>query len=172
VLVKRVNIAAVIGLAMLSATGCGIVGNVGTDVSGPELSTSSSANPQRGSACLTTPMTGDSTVMVDWVDLVQLHGIRYISGLDGNVPAVASDQLGAAVGRVECQLSVLKFQADPGPAVDGDAAFMEIGTEVHAIRGYEPSCRVAARIGGVNRVYLAHTDVDGVSKAVPCAKAP
>ncbi|MEP6651030.1 MAG: hypothetical protein ABJA74_14155 [Lapillicoccus sp.] len=48
--------------------------------------------------------------MVDWVDFVQLHGMHYIAGLDENVPAVASDQLGAVVGRVECQLSVLKFQ--------------------------------------------------------------
>ena len=110
--------------------------------------------------------------MVDWVDFVQLHGIQYVAGLDRNVAAVASDQLGSAVGRVECQLSVLKFQAEPGPAVDGDAAFLDVGTEVRAIRGYEPSCRVAARIDGINRVYLAHVDVDGVSKAVPCAKAP
>ncbi len=169
---KRANIAAAIGLVMLSTTGCGTVRDDGTDVSGPQSSTRSSVDPQRGSACLSTPRTGDATVMVDWVDFVQLHGIQYIAGLDGDVPAVASDQLGAAVGRVECQLSVLKFQAAPGPTVDGDAAFIEIGTEVHAIRGYEPSCRVAARIGGVNRVYLAHADVDGVSKAVPCAKAP
>lgn len=169
---KRANIAAVIGLAMLSATSCGTVGNSGTDVSPSEPPTASSAHPQPGSACLTTPRTGDSTVMVDWVDLVQLHGTQYISGLDGKVPAVASDQLGMVVGRVECQLSVLTFQAQPGPVVDGDAAFLEIGTELHAIRGYQPSCRVAATISGVNRVYLAHADVQGVSKAVPCAKEP
>lgn len=110
--------------------------------------------------------------MVDWVDLVQLHGVQYISGLDGTISAVASNQLGPVVGRVQCQLSVLKFQAEPGQAVNGDAAFIEIGAEVHAIRGYEPSCRVAASVEGVNRVYLAHADVDGVSKLVPCAKAP
>ena len=110
--------------------------------------------------------------MVDWVDFVQLHGIQYIADLGGSGPSVASDQLGSAVGRVECQLSVLKFQAQPGPAVDGDAAFLAVGTEVHAIRGYEPSCRVAARIDGINRVYLAHVDAAGVSTAVPCPKAP
>jgi hypothetical protein len=170
--VRRANIAAIIVLAMLSTAGCGSSGNAGTDGSGPAPSTSSSAKPQRGSACLTTPMTGDSTVMVDWVDFVQLHGVQYVAGLDGNVPAVASDQLGSAVGRVECRLSVLKFQAQPGPAVDGDAAFLDVGTAVRAIRGYEPTCRVAAQIDGINRVYLAHADVDGVSKAVPCAKAP
>ncbi len=110
-------------------------------------------------------------VMVDWVDLLQLNAVQYISGLEGTVPAVASTQLGPVVGRVQCQLSELKFRTESGPAVDGDAAFIPIGTDVHAIRGYQPSCRVAARVGGVNRVYLAHADVNGVSKPVPCAKA-
>jgi hypothetical protein len=48
--------------------------------------------------------------------------------------------------------------------------FLPIGTEVHAIDDFEPSCRVAARIDGANRVFLTHHNVDG-SKAVPCAKA-
>jgi hypothetical protein len=39
--------------------------------------------------------------------------------------------------------------------VDGDAAFLDVGTQVRAIRGHAPSRRVAAQIGGVNRVYLA-----------------
>lgn len=167
---KRVGIGAVIGLVMLSAAGCGTVGNSGTDVPGPEGSTTSSGNPQRGSACRTTPTTGDSTIMVDWVDMVQLHGVQYISDLDGTLSAVAPAQLGPVVGRVQCQLNVLKFQTEPGPPVDGDAPFLPIGTEVHAIRGYQPTCRVAAQVGGVNRVYLAHTDVAGVSKPLPCAE--
>ena len=111
-------------------------------------------------------------VMIDWVDFVQLDGRQYIAGLDGAVPSIAASQLGAVVGRVTCQLSALKFSKEPGPSVDGDAAFLAIGTEVRAIEGFEPSCRVAARIDGANRVYLAHHDVGGYSKAVPCAKAP
>ncbi len=110
--------------------------------------------------------------MVDWVDFVQLNGTQYVAGVDGKVSGVASNQLGSVVGRVECELSVLKFQAEPGPAVDGDASFVQVGTEVHAVRGYATSCRVAVRIAGVNRVYLAHADLAGVSRAVPCVKAP
>ncbi|MEO7423129.1 MAG: hypothetical protein ABIU87_12125 [Ornithinibacter sp.] len=106
------------------------------------------------------------------MDFVQLDGTQYVSGADGSVPPVATDQLGSVVGRVECQLSVLKFHAQPGPAVDGDAAFITVGTDVHAVQGYGTSCRVTAQIAGVNRVYLAHADLDGVSRAVPCAKAP
>lgn len=166
---KRAIIAAVIGLASLSTAGCG---TVGPGVSGPEPSTPRSADPQPGSACLTTSETGDSRVMVDWVDFVQVDGTQYLAGLDGMLPPVPPEQLGPVVGRVKCQLNVLKFQVEPGPAVDGDASFITAGTDVHAIRGFQPSCRVAAKVDGLNRVYLAHKDVGGVSKPVPCAKAP
>ncbi len=157
---------------MLSAAGCGSASDVATGGSEPKNSISSRPNAARGSACISTPTTGDSTVEVDWVDFVQLDGTQYVAGVDGKVPAIASDQLGSVVGHVECELSVLKFQAEPGPAVDGDAAFIKVGTEVHAVRGYRTSCRLAARIAGVNRVYLAQAYLGGVSRAVPCAKAP
>jgi len=55
--------------------------------------------------------------------------------------------------------------------VDGDAAFVDVGTEVHSVRGYGTECRVAVEVDGVNRVYLAHTEVGGVSRPVPCATA-
>ncbi len=128
---RPANIAAIIVLAVLSTAGCGSSGNAGRTAAGWRLgapraiahgdvdrhvpSTSSSGNPQRGSACLTTPTTGDSTVLVDWVDFVQLHGIQYVACLDGNARAVASDQLGSAAWSVECQLSLLKFEVEPAP---------------------------------------------------------
>ena len=171
-IMNRANIAAVLGVAMLSAAGCGSASDVATGGSEPTNSISSRPDAARGSACLSTPTTGDSIVMVDWVDFVQLDRTQYVAGVDGKVPAIASNQLGSVVGRVECELSVLKFHAEPGTAVDGDAAFLKVGTEVHAVRGYATSCRVAAQIAGVNRVYLAHADLAGVSRAVPCAKAP
>ncbi|MEO7423052.1 MAG: hypothetical protein ABIU87_11725 [Ornithinibacter sp.] len=106
------------------------------------------------------------------MDFMQLDGTQYVADLEGRVPAVPADQLGSVVGRVKCELSVLKFHAEPGPPVDGDAAFIKVGTQVHAIRGYGTSCRVAAQIAGANRVYLAHADIAGVSRPVPCARAP
>ncbi len=169
---NRANIGVVLGVAMLSAAGCGRASDVATGGDQPTGSISARPHPGRGSACLNTPTTGDSTVMVDWVDFVQLDGTQYVADLDGKVPAVASNQMGSVVGRVECELSVLKFHAEPDPAADGDAAFIPVGTKLYAVRGYGTSCRVAAQITGVNRVYLAHADLGGVSRAVPCAKAP
>lgn len=171
-IMNRASVAAVLGIAMLSAVGCGSAGGVVTGGREPTRVVSSRPDAARGSACLGTPTTGNSTVMVDWVDFVQLNGIEYVAGVDGKVADIAANQLGSVVGPVECELSVLKFHAEPGPAVDGDAAFIEVGTDVHAVRGYATACRVAVRIAGVNRVYLAHADVAEVSRAVPCAKAP
>ncbi len=170
-IMDRANIATVLGVAMLSAAGCGSGSEVVTG-GRPTHSISSHPEAAQGSACLSTPTTGSSTVMADWVDFVQLHGTQYVAGADGKVPAVPSNELGPVVGRVTCELSVLKFHTEPGPAVDGDAAFIRVDTKVYAVQGYGTACRVAAQIAGVNQVYLAHADRAGVSKPVPCAKAP
>ncbi len=111
-------------------------------------------------------------VEVDWVDFVELDGIQYLAPLEKKVPSLSPDQLGPVVGRVECEVSVLTFSKEPGPAVDGDAAFLPVGTEVHAVEGFEPTCRVAAKVDGEIRVYVALAESDHVTRAVPCAKAP
>lgn len=129
----------------------------------------SSRSSSTASACTDTQAGGTSTVMIDWIDFLRLDGIEYVADLEGRVPDVPARRLGPLVGRVECQLSVLRFSRPPGPAVDGDAAFLPVGTEVHAITGIEPRCRVAAKVDGSVRVYLAHGKVNGVSRAVPCA---
>lgn len=168
---SRANIAAIVGIALLSTSACGSTSQVtmgGRQSTGPM---SAGFQPAKGSACLNTPTTGTSSVMVDWVDFVRLHGRQYVRAPGQKVSTVGSDRLGAVIGRIECQLSTLKFHSQPGPSVDGDAAFLGAGTRVHALRGYPTSCQVVVRVGGVNRVYVAHADVSGVSKPLSCAEA-
>ena len=153
---RRATLAAWVGFALWSVAGCGAVNGVGTDVDDPSGSLGAGAQPATGSACLTTPTTGDSTVMVEWVDFVQLHGIRYVADPVGKGPEVGSDRVGRVVGRVTCELSSLEFHSPPGPSVDGDAAFLHVGTPVHALRGYPTACRVVARVAGESLVYVAH----------------
>lgn len=131
----------------------------------------SSPSSARVSECDKTSSKSNSVVMVNWVDFVQLGDLQFIAD-EGPGPSMVSSQMLAVVGRVRCQLSALKFSEDPGPSVDGDASFLTVGTEVHSVLGFEPACRVAARLRGTIRVYLAHHDVGGHSTAVPCAKAP
>jgi hypothetical protein len=168
---KPLPIVALVGLPILFIAACASPSHpVSENTYGRSVAPTHSSAPAR--ACENAPHQGNTTVMVDWVDFVQLSGIQYIAGLGAQVPSVSSTQLGAVVGRVRCQLSALKFSEERGPNQDGDAAYLTVGTEVHAIHGFGPSCRIAARIDGANRVYLAHHDVGGYSKAVPCAKSP
>jgi hypothetical protein len=170
VLVKRTGIAlAVAAVVVLSAGACTGTGGPGA---APGAGPATSAGRQPVSACSTGSTSGNETAIVDWVDFVQLKGIQYYAGYDGTLPPVPKEQLGATVGLVECRLSDLHFTGPPGTPVDGDAAFIPVGTPVRSIKGFDPACRVAVEVEGVNRLYLAHTDVQGVTKAVPCAQAP
>ena len=169
---KRLSIVAMVGLPLLFTAACASPSHLVGVANAPGSSVDPTHSSATASNCENTPRQGNVSVMVDWVDFVQLSGTQYIASRDPQVPAVSSTQLGAVVGRVRCQLSALKFSQQPGPNVDGDAAFLPIGTEMHAIDGFQPSCRVAARIDGANRVYLALHNVGGYSKAVPCGKAP
>ena len=163
---SRRPVAALACLALL-LTACGNGGAPAVTGTGVE---SLHGSPS-GSACNDTATGGAAAVMVDWIDFVRLGGIEYVADLAGSVPAVPQSGLGPIVGEVTCQLSVLKFSRPPGPAVDGDAAFLPVGTAVHAIAGIAPSCKVAAQVAGTVRVYLAHAETNGVSRPVPCATA-
>ena len=158
----------VVGVLLMGLilTACGNPGGPGSDETGGPPVTSG-GTPSGVSECNDMSTTGTSTVMVDWLDFVRLKGVEYLAGVDG-VPPVPSAAKGPVVGRVLCQLSELKFTGLPGPAVDGDAAFLAIGTELHSVRGYSTSCRITATVDGVNKVYVAHEDIGGSSKPAPC----
>lgn len=163
---SRRHVAALACLALL-LTACG---NGGAPAVTGTAVESSHGSP-RGSACRDTAAGGAAAVMVDWIDFVRLGGIEYVADLAGSVPAVPRSGLGPVVGRVTCQLSVLKFSRPPGPAVDGDAPFLPVATAVHSIAGVAPGCKVAAQVAGSVRVYLAHAETNGISRPVPCATA-
>lgn len=166
---KRADIAAAAAVAVLGALGVGGCTSAGpvTTVD-PATAVGPSGTPGPVSACLSRPTKVDESAIIDWVDFVQLGGIQYLADPNATTRSVPAEQLGPVVGRVECRLSDLKYDGLPGPAADGDAAFLAIGTQVRSIRGYAPTCRVAARIDGANRVYLAQTG-EAVSAQGPCA---
>lgn len=86
VLMKRLSMAALVGLPILFTAACaGTSHLVGVD-NAPGSSVDSTHSSAPVSACENTPRQGNSSVMVDWVDFVQLRGTQYIAGLDGHVP--------------------------------------------------------------------------------------
>jgi hypothetical protein len=167
VLMRRAFSAAALGCTLMFATACGSA----HPASVPRTS-APSPSERKPSACQTVLTGGSSRVMVDWIDFLQIHGAQFIAGMDGQVQPLAAHEVGPVVARVRCELSVLSFSQTPGPPVDGDAAYPPLGTEVHAVKGFAASCRVAASVHGVYRVYLAHHDVGGRSTPLPCAIAP
>ena len=90
---------------------------------------------------------GGGNATIDYVDFVILEGTMFIN----NYPAknhLTERDLGEPVGEVLCRLS--DNVTDPGyDPQNGDAGFLEPGTIVYAVKGYDPSFRVAAK-GGLN----------------------
>lgn len=90
----------------------------------------------------------------DYVDFVQVGGITYQSGIR---PAAGrglrSEDLAAQVAVVRCRLDGY-LPEGPGH-LDGDAAYLDPGTPLFAVRGYRPSFRLAARRDGELVLYEA-----------------
>jgi hypothetical protein len=99
-----------------------------------------------------------SQVTIDWVDVVRLGGITYMAQ-----PAAASSgqqlqpsDLGPAYGLVKVKLD---GSQDPNHKLqDGDAAFLDPGTQVYRVTGYRATFRLAARHDGYLVLYEADTN--------------
>ena len=90
---------------------------------------------------------GGGNATIDYVDFVMLEGTTFINNYPDKNPLTERD-LGEPVGEVLCRLS--DNVTDPGyDSQNGDAGFLDPGTIVYAVKGYDPSFRVAAR-GGLN----------------------
>ena len=84
----------------------------------------------------------------DHIDFVQVDGITYQARTAGPTgPELHDSDLGAQVSVVRCKLAD-HIVEEPGGQLDGDAAYLDPGTAVYAVRGYRPSFRLAARREG------------------------
>ena len=99
-----------------------------------------------------------SAVQIDYIDFVQLGGIRYL------VPSVSTPSgsilpesiVGAVYGTVKVKLA---GSQDPSHKIqDGDAAFLATGTQVYRVNGYRPTFRLAARHDGRLLLYESDTN--------------
>ncbi|HYG60242.1 MAG TPA: hypothetical protein VD902_19410 [Symbiobacteriaceae bacterium] len=114
------------------------------------------------SGCNTGALPVDACVVkgnaeIDWIDFVKFDGITYSSHSASGGNPLAEDGLGAHYGTVRCRLS--GNVSDPGyRAREGDAAFLEAGTPVYRVKGYDPRFRLAARRGQQIVLYEADTN--------------
>jgi hypothetical protein len=77
--------------------------------------------------------------------------------------------LGRVITHVRCSLAAEEDQQRGAPPViDRTAAFLAVGAAVYEVRGYSPSCRLAAYLHGRLQVYLAQTTVHHHIEPLPC----
>lgn len=119
-----------------------------------------------------TPNEPDATtvVAVDYVDFVVFGRTTYLAGLQP-VPAVTETELDEIVMTSRCSYRELNDRTrreTPKPS-NGDTAYLPPGTPVYAIRGWSPSCRLAAAHNGELHVYLAQQDGGTHARPAACA---
>ncbi|TJY42577.1 hypothetical protein E5161_06900 [Cohnella pontilimi] len=101
----------------------------------------------------TNPIKGNA--VIDWVDFIKLNGNSYYASWEmviQNPNLVTHEVVG------EVKFKVADVVTNPGYITkDGDAAFLEIGTKLYRVEGYEVNEMIAAkdetRIGGY-RLFL------------------
>jgi hypothetical protein len=80
-------------------------------------------------------------IAIDWVPLVVVDGVQYQQTIpEATVEATAT---GRSVGEVRCRIA--DEVVDPSYALqDGDATYLDVGTRLREIRGYDAGLRIAA----------------------------
>ncbi len=107
---------------------------------------------------------GQPVTHIDWVDFVQFGQVQYLAvdygGWTGGRPLTDRD-LGPEFAKVRNKLA--GNVRNPGyRSQDGDAAFLDAGTPVYAVNGYEPGFRLVARRDG--RLILYEADTNATAK--------
>jgi hypothetical protein len=93
------------------------------------------------------------TNQIDWVDFIQVGSTQYVVG-PGSATTLQESDLGPAYAKVKFKVS--GNVCDPNYRLkDGDAAFLDPGDTIYAIKGYPPTQRLAARRQGELLQYVA-----------------
>ncbi len=102
------------------------------------------------------PGTGQScgTVMIDWVNFVQVGSTQYVAGGPQPEIVLQEAQLGSIYTHVKFKVSGNICDPAYRPK-DGDAAFLEPGTPVYQVIGRSPGEALAARFNDRILVYQA-----------------
>jgi hypothetical protein len=99
--------------------------------------------------------TATCNTMIDWVNFVQVGSTQYVAGPESSVVLQESD-LGPVYAKVKFKVS--GNVCDPNYKLkDGDAAFLDPGTEIYQVNGHAPTQELAARFNGQIVAYIAHS---------------
>lgn len=137
---------ALLCVVLLLATSCG----------------ASSAGAPTKTGAVSLPPNGVGTppncmAIIDWGDFVRHDGIYYSASYSLLGRQITGGDLGAERFRVTNTVSATTCDPHYRP-IDGDAAYVETGEPVFAVKGYAPSFRLAARSHGRLVLYEADSN--------------
>ncbi len=93
------------------------------------------------------------TVMIDWVNFVQVGATQYVAGPESPTVLKETD-LGPIYAKVKFKVS--GNVCDPNYHLkDGDAAFLDVGTPIYQVKGHAPGEQLAARFNDRILLYSA-----------------
>lgn len=100
---------------------------------------------------------------IGWVPMVKFGGIQYMRRWDPVGKITRADLADLAMEHLGPELYRVAFRLDgyAGPfyrSQDGDATFLDPGTQVYAVKGYAPEFRLATVEGGRPTLYEADTN--------------
>jgi len=168
---------ALAAIALLLVAACaGSTAGDGSRVVSKPPSTPTSASPSPSGCPSPQPLADGKAIAIDYVDFVAHDGVTFLDSRAtpaGPTALVAAADIGPVVFTIACQLSkfTLSGRVQPPGLPPDSAGFLPAGTEVHSVRGYPATCRLAALRNGVMTLYLAQREVDKVSTTEPCALA-
>ena len=94
----------------------------------------------------------------DYLNFVKLNGITYTADRPVVGRTLGDGDLGPVHARVRCSLRD-KMDPERGEPQDGDAAYLEAGSPLYQVRGYQPTFRLAARQDGRLVIFEADTNL-------------
>ena len=159
-------------LALVACLAAGLTGCATTTpqhTSAAALSTAHSPGRSahtRAGCPLGRPLPHGEAIAIDYVDFLRFGGHMYIASAE----PIKASQLGRVITHVQCSLAAEDDQrhAEP-PLINRTASFLAAGSAIYQVRGYPPSCRLAAYLRGQLQVYLAQTTVHHHASPLPCA---
>ena len=94
-----------------------------------------------------------STIMIDWVNFIQVGSTQYVSGIEAD-SVLQESELGPVYAHVKFKVD--GNICDPSYKLkDGDAAFLDPGTPIYEVKGHPATEQLAARLNGNLVVYKA-----------------
>jgi hypothetical protein len=109
----------------------------------------------------------------DYVDFVRVGGVTLTHGVGADpYPTLHPEDLAGVVGTVRCRLNDTNGRAKPDHLQDETSSYLSVGTPLYAVKGYDPACRIAARLDGKLKAYLALDDTATTATAKQCAVGP